>query len=152
MALKEKALRRLAERLNAAGVVWAAGGEWLMCQHGIGESYHQFDIVVSEEDAARADQILSKLGMRTPHPDSADAFRCDYHFDGADIALAAGLSVDGQPLPFSAEDVAGSAAVLGATVPLMALAPWERIYRARGALRQAEAIAAYMNSQSEGQA
>ncbi len=143
MALKEKALRRLAERLNAAGIAWATGGEWLMCQRGIWESYHQFDIVVAEADAARADQILSKLGMRTPHPDSADVFRCDYHFDGADIALAAGLS---------AEDVAGSAAVLGAEVPLMALAPWEGIFRARGAVRQAEAIAAYLKTASEGQA
>lgn len=152
MALKEKALRRLAERLNAAGIVWAAGGEWLMYQRGIGESYHQFDIVVAENDAARADQILSKLGMRTPHPDSTDAFRCDYHFDGADIALMAGLSVEGHSLPFSAEDIAGSATVLGAAVPLMDLTPWERVYRARGALRQAEAIAAYLNTASEGQA
>ena len=32
MALKEKALRRLGEKLTAANIPFAAGGEWLRCQ------------------------------------------------------------------------------------------------------------------------
>lgn len=34
MALKEKALRRLGEKLTAANIPFAAGGEWLHCQLG----------------------------------------------------------------------------------------------------------------------
>lgn len=145
MALKEKALRRLAERLNAAGIPWAAGGEWLMYHKGILDSYHQFDIVVSPEDAPRADAVLTRLGMRTPYPEAPDAFRCAYHFDGADVMLYAGIAAQGEALsPLSQGE---TAAVLGAAVPLCALAPWQRIYRAFGSARLAEAVGAYLNQQ-----
>lgn len=57
MALKEKALRRLGEKLTAANIPFAAGGEWLRCQLGQSAVYHTFDIVVSSADAARADKV-----------------------------------------------------------------------------------------------
>ena len=44
MALKEKALRRLGEKLTAANIPFAAGGEWLRCQLGQSAVYHTFDI------------------------------------------------------------------------------------------------------------
>ena len=68
MALKEKALRRLGEKLTAANIPFAAGGEWLRCQLGQSAVYHTFDIVVSSADAARADKVLTKLGMRQEQP------------------------------------------------------------------------------------
>ena len=40
MALKEKALRRLGEKLTAANIPFAAGGEWLHCQLGQSAVYH----------------------------------------------------------------------------------------------------------------
>ena len=84
MALKEKALRRLGEKLSAANIPFAAGGEWLHCQLGQSAVYHTFDIVVSSADAARADKVLTKLGMRQEQPAPDGVFRCHYHFDGAD--------------------------------------------------------------------
>ena len=59
MALKEKALRRLAEKLNAAGVTWGMGAGWLLCQRGILEGYHDFDVMVMESDIDRADRVLT---------------------------------------------------------------------------------------------
>ena len=77
MALKEKALRRLGEKLTAANIPFAAGGEWLHCQLGQSAVYHTFDIVVSSADAARADKVLTKLGMRQEQPAPDGVFRCD---------------------------------------------------------------------------
>jgi len=100
MALKEKALRRLGEKLTAANIPFAAGGEWLRCQLGQSAVYHTFDIVVSSADAARADKVLTKLGMRQEEPppagitafvtDLASAFHRFYgscRIQGADPAV-----------------------------------------------------------------
>ena len=141
MALKERALRRLADKLNAAGITWAAGGEWLLCRHGLTQSYHQFDIIIAEQDTAAADKILSRLGMRSPVEDTPDAFRCDYHFDGADIAVTAGMTIAGQKIPFGPEDVEETVTVLGASVPVMRLSAWQTIYELQGKTRLAGLIA-----------
>lgn len=118
MALKEKALRRLGEKLTAANIPFAAGGEWLRCQLGLSSVYHTFDIVVSAPDAAHADKVLTKLGMRQEQSAPDGTFRCHYHFDGADVTL---FSVDA-PL-----DVSGEAVVLGVRIPLLSSSAWDAI-------------------------
>ena len=106
MALKEKALRRLGEKFTAANIPFAAGGEWLRCQLGQSAVYHTFDIVVSSADAARADKVLTKLGMRQEQPAPDGVFRCHYHFDGADVTLlAADVTLENLSFAYGGEPV-----------------------------------------------
>ncbi len=119
MALKEKALKRMAEKLNAANITWAVGGDWLKNLRGMKADWHQFDVVILEGDLPAADKLLTKMGMRSLH-EEAPVFRCDYHFDGADIAVLSGVA-------FSAEDIEERVTVLGASVPVLTLAAWDRI-------------------------
>ena len=129
MALKEKALRRLGEKLTAANIPFAAGGEWLHCQLGQSAVYHTFDIVVSAADAARADKVLTKLGMRQEQPAPDGVFRCHYHFDGYAVARACMLR--GADVTLLAADVAletsGSAVVLGTSIPLLTESAWDAV-------------------------
>ena len=118
MALKEKALRRLGEKLTAANIPFAAGGEWLHCQLGQSAVYHTFDFVVSSADAARADKVLTKLGMRQEQPAPDGVFCCHYHFDGADVTL---LAAD------VALETSGSAVVLGTSIPLLTESAWDAV-------------------------
>lgn len=146
MAVKEKALKRLAEKLNAAGVPWGIGASWLLCQKGILNEYHDFDLFVAEEDAPRADKVLTRLGMRSADEDAA-GFHAAYHFDGADIELMAGCVIDGQwGFPFTPASVAEDVTVLGATVHLMHLEDWLVFYRLVGRDSRADAIAAYLKA------
>ena len=145
MALKEKALRRLADKLNAAGIPWAIGGSWLLCQKGILDTYHDFDIFVSAEDAPRADKVLTKLGMRSEATESGD-FRAAYHFDGADIELNAWTSIGSWRVSFDAACIAEDVTVLGATVHLMHLEDWLILYTLMDRAPKAEAIAAYLKA------
>lgn len=130
MAVKEKALKRLAEKLNAAGVPWAVGGDWLLTQLGAGEKWHTFQLYTDYAHAAAADKVLTRLGMKSGEKDDGAAFTCEYHFDGADIALTAGPAVltapDGSVFhtAFDEGSCAGECTVLGACVHLMPAEDW----------------------------
>ena len=134
-ATKEKALRRAAERLNAAGITWAVGGGWMMQALGATHTWHDFDILVTGEDVPQADAILTKMGMRTPQ--EGDSFRCAYHFDGADVELCAPPVVRNAHAPgesplyhvrFDADSVAKRVTVQGVEVPVMYPEDWLVIY------------------------
>lgn len=146
MAVKEKALRRLADKLNAAGIPWGIGASWLLCQKGILDVYHDFDIFVAAEDAPRADKVLSRLGMRSEVSEEG-GFRASYHFDGADIDLNAGCVIDGKwALQFTPEAICEDVTVLGAAVHLMHLEDWLVFYRLIGRDARADAVAAYLRA------
>lgn len=144
MALKEKALRRMADKLNAAGVTWGIGASWLLCHHGVLDAYHDFDLMVAREDAERADRVLARLGMRTPQADKGDAFHCAYHFDGADVDVMAGMVMEGPyHARFDASSVAETVQVLGAQVPLMHLEDWYVYYALMGKESRVAALERY---------
>lgn len=143
MAVKEKALRRLADKLNAAGVTWAIGASWLLTHEGVVDTYHDFDIVVAQPDVEKADKVLSKLGMKTADADSAD-FHCDYHFDGADIDMRSPYVIGGTyHMVFDASSIAGDATVLGATVHLMYLEDWLVLYHLMGKTQRVQQLMDY---------
>ena len=85
MAFKEKALKRMAEKLNRAGIPYNVGAGWLLCQRGVTDNFHDYDVLVPFEMAEEADRVLSKLGMRGEVRNGEASFRASYHFDGADI-------------------------------------------------------------------
>lgn len=110
MALKEKALKRLAEKMKAAGVTWVLSGEYAMQLRGIPVQWHGFELMTDAASAEAADKVLTKLGMR--HEEQNPACRAiSYHFDGADILLLCAPAVD------VVSDQ--SASVLGVSVPLL---------------------------------
>ena len=110
MALKEKALKRLADKLNNAHITWALYGDYAKVLRGEDVAWHGFELTVSATEVEAADKILTRLGMR--HEEAPT--RIAYHFDGADILLNTAL-IDA----FSAEQIGESAAVLGVSVPLL---------------------------------
>jgi len=144
MALKEKALRRLAEKLNAANICWGIGASWLLVHWGVTESYHDFDIVVADADVEKADRVLSKLGMKTLEERENGEFHGEYHFDGADIDMRSPYILNGTyHMQFDASSIAGEAAVLGAAVRLMHLEDWLVLYALMGKTRRVEELTAY---------
>ena len=143
MALKEKALRRLAEKLTAAGVTFALGGSWLLTCRGVLADYHDFDVMVPPAEAEKADRVLSRLGMRSEAGDRGGCFHASYHFDGADVDLCAGMAFDGGlRAVIDGRSVAGEAPVLGVPVPLGHLEDWYVWYSLMGRTGRADALAA----------
>ena len=140
MALKEKALKRLTEKLNAAGIPFAIGGSWMLCQRGLLDTYHDFDVFVSMEDAERADRVLTRLGMRHAE-ETKVGFIAQYHFDGADVELLAGLPVGTEAVySFSPEAVDGTGDAFGVPVPLLCLEDMYVIYAVGGRAERLQLI------------
>ena len=151
MALKEKALKRLTEKLTAAGVDFTLGASWLLCQHGILDVYHDFDVVVPAEQAEQADKVLSRLGMRSEAETRDGCFHASYHFDGADVDLCGGLffAEYGLRAVLNQESAAEKRSVLGAEVPLGHLEDWLVWYALMGRESRFEAILTHLQSQPD---
>ena len=68
MAFKDKALKRLAERLNKAGIPYNVGAGWLLCVRGVTDSFHDFDVLVPFEmaQAAKAPRTQSSRSRQVP--------------------------------------------------------------------------------------
>ena len=142
MAMKEKALRRLTEKLTAAGVRFSLGAGWLLAHEGVLPDYHDFDLMVPPADAEAADRVLSRLGMRSEAGERDGCFHASYHFDGADIDLCTGMAFEGGLRAVIDErSVSGTAVVLGAAVPLGHLEDWFVWYSLMGRTSRAEALA-----------
>ena len=107
MALKEKALKRLTEKLNAAGVVWGVYGDFVRAQRGEDVAWHGFELMTGPDQLAAADKVLTRLGMR-----HEEAGGIAYHFDGADVLLTVSDT-------FTAADLDGTITVLGVAVPVL---------------------------------
>lgn len=145
MALKEKALKRMAEKLNAAGIHYSLGASWLLCQKGILDVYHDFDVVVPLAESAAADQVLRRLGMCSGVEMEEDLYRASFHFDGADIDLSAGMRFDcGLRAVVNEHTAVETVTVLGVPVALGALEDWLVWYALSGKAARAEAIRQYL--------
>jgi hypothetical protein len=62
------ALKRAASALKADGPPFALGGSYALWVHGGPEPEHDVDIVVAEDDADRAAQVLAAAGFQIERP------------------------------------------------------------------------------------
>ena len=147
MALKEKALKRMAEKLNAAGVHYSVGASWLLCQKGILDVYHDFDVVVPLAESEAANRVLRRLGMCSGVEMEEGLYRASFHFDGADIDLSAGMCFDcGLRAVVNEHTAVETVSVLGVPVALGALEDWLVWYALYGRMQRAEAIHGYLKA------
>lgn len=146
MALKEKALKRLTEKLSAAGVTFVLGGGWLLARKGVLPEYHDFDVLVPPAEAPAADRTLTRLGMRSEAREEDGCFHAAYHFDGADVDLCAGMTFPGGlRAVIDSAAAAGTETVLGVKVPAGYLEDWFVWYSLMGRASRAEALAAWFS-------
>src|SRR3954466_573285 len=61
-------LKRAASALKADGPPFALGGSYALWVHGAPEPEHDVDIVVAEDDAERAAQVLAAAGFEIERP------------------------------------------------------------------------------------
>jgi len=128
-------LSQLAEKLNALGVVWAAGASSVLYEHGLTGSVNDLDILVRLEDAAKLDAYLEPYASKPPetdHPKYKTAFFREYKVDGIEIDLIAGFAIAHDQgvyrYQFDHDAIDRVAILNGVGVPMAALEDWYVLY------------------------
>ena len=132
-------LSKLGRALNEAKVAWAVGASLMLYLNKKTTDFNDIDIMTTEQDAARVQEILLCLGTPVISvPKSQYKTECflEFRMDGVDIDVIAGfVIVSGgidYPCPFTRESIAGFAAVNGVAIPLQSMADWRRYYALMG--------------------
>ena len=61
MAFKDKALRRMAEKLNRAGIPYSVGAGWLLCLRGVTDSFHELRAsLIAKDCGLKAKSVPAK--------------------------------------------------------------------------------------------
>lgn len=137
-------LKRIAERLNGAGVTWAVGGSMMLYLRGRARNVHDIDLMVDEREVELAKEVLSGMGKLMPEKEDARYQTRHYHkfvIDGTEVDLIAGFVIvkDGvaHECPLLRKDITERKDLEGMAVPLHALAVWREYYELMGRTEKA---------------
>jgi hypothetical protein len=145
----EQTLIRIAQALNASGILWGVGASLLLRQYGLADTCKDIDLLVSVAEIQTADSILSAIGEKQPEKLS-DIYATDYFYeyiiDGVNIDVMAGLKIKtGETVfeyVFDKDSVPHSFSIGGVSVPFCTLEEWHALYQLMpGKMHKAQLIA-----------
>lgn len=135
MEKKLLVLSRIAKELNRHNIVWAVGASGMLYLNSITDTFHDLDIMLSEDCIGEAKAAMSALGClleRQPNPQYQTKHFLEYIVDDVEVDIMAGFVIvkDGisYPASFDETHIEKFVTVNGQSVPLQALADWERYY------------------------
>ena len=131
--------KRIAARFNAAGITWALGASMLLYFKRIAPEFHDIDLMVADDDAERARQLLCEMGtLLPPSPNDKYRTKCFMEFviDGVDVDVMAGFfhcfgRHSARLLP-PKEQIVETFMLDGEVIPLQSVELWRRYYALMG--------------------
>lgn len=144
---KLRVLSDIARVFNENHLAWAVGASMLLYFKGKTDSFHDLDLMVLEDDADKAERLLSPMGVPAP-PNPNERYRTrrflEYTIGGVEVDVLAGFVIvrDGVEYDCSLrpKEIAEYIRVNGQTVPLQSLDAWRRYYSLMGRTEKAEMI------------
>lgn len=149
---KLETLVKIAKIINERGYTWAIGGSCMMYLHGIVDSFHDIDIMVSIEDAESSKQELLKLGTLEKSTPGMYATKHFYEFviDNVDIDVMAGFAIIKDNMlydcSFIKENIDMIKVIDGVDIPLESLEKWKRYYYLMGRENKVNLIKHYLQN------
>ena len=152
--IKLKTLSRVGKALKAENVLFGVGGSAMLYRNGLAEDFNDIDLVVAQEDAFKAEEVLLSLGKsggeRSSGVFETDVF-CSYEVDGIGVDMMAGLAIrhDGgiYRYAFREDSVCDTWPVYGTMLPFCALEDWCVLYHLMpGKEKKAERIKAHFEA------
>ncbi len=142
---KLKTLALVAQLLNGEGIVWAVGASAMLYLKGRVPSFHDIDIMVSEEQAQQARQLLHQVGKELPtkpHPRFRTRHFYEFVIDGVDVDLMAGYVIvdkkqQEHQCPLCPEDITETVLLMDQPIPLHSLERWSHYYELMGKAEKA---------------
>ncbi len=136
---KLEVLAAIARKLNARGVTWAVGGSMLLYFKHITSEFHDIDLLVTNEDAETAKEILLGMGTFVPSkakPQYRTKTFLEFVVNGVEVDVLAGFAIvkDGTEHDCSLKksDILEYITVCNEKIPLHSVALWRRYYELMG--------------------
>lgn len=93
---KIELLKEIARRFNTANITWALGASMLLYFKGITSTFHDIDLMISNEDVESVRKILSEMGeLQSPNPNpkyKTKAFM-EFVINSMDVDVMAGFAI-----------------------------------------------------------
>ena len=144
---KIELLKKIAQRFNAANITWALGASMLLYFKGITPTFHDIDLMISNEDVESVRKILSEMGeLQPPNPNpkyKTKAFM-EFVINSMDVDVMAGFAIlnNGKTYDCSLtkEQIVEWLALEDAKIPLQSPLLWRRYYELMGRKEKVDMI------------
>lgn len=128
-------LKEISRKFDSFNVRWAIGGSLLLYFYNIVEEFHDIDIVVDIEDAIKAKEILSELGVFQEQKCKLNYLTThfyEFNINGIDIDLIGGFAIKKEDkiydCSFNSEIVDSYVKIDDKFIPLDSLKKWAKYY------------------------
>ncbi len=132
---KFEVLAKIAVEFNKNNIVWAVGASMLLYFKGIIKEFNDIDIMIKEEDAKKAKEILNNMGeliQKSPTQQYKTKVFLEYVVDEVDIDVMAGFVIVNNDkdhyFPLKKEDISEMIVVNGQNIPLHSVSEWQKYY------------------------
>ena len=147
---KLKVLKKIAIRFNQEKISWAMGASVLLFFNGIVDEFHDLDIMIDDNDAIKAKQIMDKLGKHTPSPNNKNyktKHFLEYVVDKVEVDVMGGFIIvkDGIDYDCSLDtnQIVSNYDLQGVNIPLYSVSEWRKFYDLMGRTNKVEIIDNY---------
>lgn len=146
-------LKRIASEFNKANITWALGASMLLYFKGITSEFHDIDIMIANEDAILAKDILLHMGvLQPPNPDAKYKTKMFLEFviDDVDVDIMAGFAIVNHDMLFDCslqkEEIVEIFDLQGEQIPLQSVELWCKYYELMGRDSKVLAIKSFLHS------
>lgn len=136
---KLSVLKKVAILLNKNNIIWAVGASLLLYFKGITDNFQDIDIMVHEDDAAKAEALLTVIGALQPKIQNTQyktKVFLEYVIDGVELDVMAGFTIVSNSaehyFPLQKEDIKESMVLDGIAIPLQSVEVWKMYYALMG--------------------
>lgn len=132
-------LKKVAAALNAEQISWAVGASLVLYFNQKTDTFHDIDIMITEEDVEEVKRILLKMGSMLPsNPDERYRTKVFMEFviDGVDLDVMAGFAIaDGKEVhdcSFTPDQIEKYVDLDGVRIPVQKMSLWRTYYQWMG--------------------
>lgn len=142
-------LKRIAHRLNEAQVEWCLGASMMLYFKEIVSEFHDIDLMISVDDVAAVEAILSEMGTLCPSdqvPNPMYQTKCfmEYVIDAIDVDVMAGFAIvrEGEVYDCSlcTDQITDQLMLEDEVIPMQSPRLWCTYYRLMGRNAKADLI------------
>lgn len=136
---KLKVFTKIAKELNKQQITWAVGASLLLFFKGITNTFHDIDIMVSENDIEKVKKILSSFGTYSkpvPNKQYKTKYFLEYQIENVEFDIMAGFTIINNEIeyyfPLNKSEICDFIIINETKIPLQSLSQWKDFYSLMG--------------------